>query len=420
MSSESVPKSKPPSHARLRAVATVVGALAALLFGWTAGEIYVRMTRPHIDLDVMRKNSLEYEPTLFSRHAFPRQVQVKGEHEEDTISERGYRGPSFQVPKPIGTVRIVMLGGSSTYDPHAMAGEDWPHRVERKLREMGFLQVEVINAGTPGHASWDSLGRLYAEIWMFQPDFIVVCHGWNNITYFRWLDPEKPLLRAYRPASALPGGQTLLVDNPFMYYRGVVDRFLSHSQLYAHLRWRFWEWRSGLLGDEGFLPLGGRTVRMPSRYADTADTYSKWGPRQFELNLRLLVSAARDIGATPVLLTQPRLLSPPPDQAREKRLPLGSVGLTAPALGRAFVDVDRVVNQVGREKEVAVLDLARVFSERPELFVRHVHLSAAGSDAVATGVAEFLAPMIKASGMAGSGKDSRIPRTPPKAPPTSQ
>jgi hypothetical protein len=394
------------SRARLRVFATIVGVLFALLLGWAAGEIYVRMTRPHIDLDVMRGNSLEYEPTLFSRHAFPREVQVKGEHQEDTISERGYRGPSFQVPKPRGTVRIVMLGGSSTYDPHAMAGQDWPHRVERKLREMGFAQVEVINAGTPGHASWDSLGRLYAEIWMFEPDFVLVCHGWNDITYFRWLDPEKPLLRGYRPASALRGGQTLLVDNPFMYYRGAVDRFLSHSQLYAHLRWRFWEWRSGLLGDEGFLPLGGRTVRVRSRYADTSDTYGEWGPRQFELNLGLLVAAARGIGATPVLLTQPRLLSPPPDQAKEKRLPLGSVGLTAPALGRAFVDVDRAVRRVGEEKRVAVLDLAKTYNERAELFARHVHLSAVGSDTVATAVAEFLAPLIRASETVKSGPAS--------------
>ncbi len=208
MTEEAVQTSKPVSPGKLRVLAMLVGALFATLLGWAVGEIYVRMTRPHVDLDVIRANSLEYEPTLFSRHAFPKQVQVRGEHKEDTINERGYRGAPFKVPKPPGVVRVVMLGGSSTYDPYAMAGRDWPHLAEAKLREMGLPQVEVINAGTPGHASWDSLGRLYAEIWMFEPDFVVICHGWNDIVYFRWLNPDKSLLAGIPPgigAAAQPG-----------------------------------------------------------------------------------------------------------------------------------------------------------------------------------------------------------------------
>jgi GDSL-like Lipase/Acylhydrolase family len=412
MTHESEQAMKPVSQAKLRILAAIVGVVFAMLLGWVSGEIYVRMTRPHLDIDILRGNSLEYEPTVFSRHAFPKRVQIKGEHKEDTINERGYRGPSFQVPKPPGVVRVVMLGGSSTYDPYAMAGQDWPHRAEAKLREMGFPQVEVINAGTPGHASWDSLGRLYAEIWMFEPDFVVICHGWNDIVYFRWLSPDKSLLRGYRPATELARSQ--VVDNPFMYYRGTIDRVLSNSQLYAHLRWRFFEWRSGLLDEEGLFRLGTRTARKTGRYADTQDTYSEWGPRQFELDLRLLVDAARDIGATPVLLTQPRLLSPPTNQIEEKRIPWGSVGLTAAALGRAFTDVDQATHRVGNEKRATVVDLAAKFNEQPDLFIRHVHLSPAGSDAIGTAVAEGLAPMIRASrtthGAAESGGSGIAPR----------
>jgi hypothetical protein len=248
---------------------------------------------------------------------------------------------------------------------------------------------------------------------MFEPDYVLIYHGWNDVVYFRWLDPDKSLLRGYKPASMLPGSQYGLVDNPFMYYRGALDRLLSNSQLYAHLRWRFWEWRLGLLGEEGLLRFGERTPRQAYRYADTLDAYNDWGPRQFELNLRLLVSAARDIGATPVLLTEPRLLSPPTSQMTEKRVPFGSVGLTAPALGRAFADVDRVVRRVGEQKNVPVLDLAKTYSEQSDLFVRHVHLSPAGSEAVGTAVAELLASMISASGTTKAANDRSESRNAP-------
>ena len=182
-----------------------------------------------------------------------------------------------------------------------------------------------------------------------------------------------------------------------MYYTGTFDLVLSYSQLYAHGRWRFWEWRVGLLENEGLLQLGGRAAREE---INLSDSFGEWGPRQFELNLRLLVNAARDIGAQPVLVTQPRLLSPAPSEVAEKRIPYGSVGLTAPALARAFSEVDAATRRVGLDKKAGFLDLAANFNERSELFTRRVHLAKPGSEAVGTAVAEYLAPMISASGTA--------------------
>jgi lysophospholipase L1-like esterase len=366
-------------------------ALTAAL-GLTAGEVYVRATRPHLDLDAIRHDSIEYEPTLFSRHAFPRMLQEK---KEDYISERGYKGRSFAFAKPAGTVRIVVLGGSAAYDPYAKPDRDWPRLVQDNLRAKGHANVEVINAGTPGHATWDALGRLYSEIWMFEPDYILIYEEWNDINYFNWLGLDKTLLRGYRPVGmSVPSGAGLL-GNPFMYYYGPVDRLLSRSQLYAHARWRFLEWHYGLLGGEGLLRMGAPTGERGTFRKSSADTYSEWGPRQYALNLRLLVDAARNIGATPVLMTQARLTAGGDDEKNPKRIPYFRVGLTPAALDRAFADCDRALASVAKEKGVPFLDLSALFSNREELFVRHVHATAKGSEAFADAVASFLSPMLQ-------------------------
>ncbi|MCL5958839.1 MAG: SGNH/GDSL hydrolase family protein [Chloroflexi bacterium] len=362
---------------------------------FTAGEMLLRLTRPYATPETVRNSSLQYEPTLFSRHAFPQGGQNVPFWDGDgsvVINRRGYRGRDFAVPKPEGTVRIVFLGGSAAFDIFAPEGKDWPRLVEQDLRSRGFQRVEVVNAATPGHATWDSLGRLYAEIWMFQPDYVVIYEAWNDIKYFRWLNPDQSLLRSYRPA--VPANDmSMLVGNPYMYYTSDLDRLLSHSQLYVRLRWRYLQWGIGNIGLEGVQ----RTADdWPiDKEEPYADSYSEWGPRQFQLNLSLLAEAARSIGATPVFLTQARLSVASNGEADRKRIGYDLVGLSHHALVRAFADTDRAILAVAREKGVPVLDLSGMFSGQSELFHDEVHTTTAGSEALARATADFLAGILE-------------------------
>jgi hypothetical protein len=83
-------------------------------------------------------------------------------------------------------------------DPSENETRDWPHLIERFLRDEGY-KVEVINAGIPGHASFDALGRLYSQLWIYQPDYVLLYNIWNDIKYFRSLGPENPLISLYKP-----------------------------------------------------------------------------------------------------------------------------------------------------------------------------------------------------------------------------
>jgi len=130
------------------------------------------------------------------------------------------------------------------------------------------------------------------------------------------------------------------------------------------------------------------------RPSDLRSDYSQYGPRQFALNLHLLVAAARHVGAKPILLTQARLVTPSNTAAEREQIAYEFVNLSHDALLRAFSDCDRAVASVAQADKVPYLDLSRMFSGQRALFEDHVHTTPAGSRALARATADFLQPML--------------------------
>ncbi len=357
------------------------------IMAFVVGELYIRVTKPYETPETWRNESFEYEAALFARHAFPKMVQTMQKREgtgSAKVNIKGYRGRDFEVRKPKNKIRMIFLGGSAAFDACSPEGKDWPHLVENLLREKGYKEVECINAGTPGHASWDSLGRLYSEIWMFEPDYIFVYHAWNDIKYFRWINPNQTLLWGYRPASI--GNKDLMVGNPFMYYTGPIDRLLCLSQLYVRLRWRYWSWRLGLIGPEGLIRIHDKKIPNESAYFEEV---SNWARRQFELNLRLICAAARVIGAVPVLMTQARLPTTDNFDKVKGKIRYDYVGLNHAGLFSAFEACDRAIRATGKKENVPVLDLSKKLSGNEVYFVDHVHTNPAGSEVISKEVIQF-------------------------------
>ncbi|MBI3782391.1 MAG: SGNH/GDSL hydrolase family protein [Deltaproteobacteria bacterium] len=360
-----------------------------------AGEAWIRLTKPHLTPDSERHSSIEYAPSLFSRNQLPQKSQATYDADGKamyTIDALGYRGLPIAIPKPPGTLRIAVIGGSAAFDIGADDGHDWPHLVQEKLRASGRANIEVVNAAVPGYATWDILGRLYGELWMLQPDYVVVYEAWNDIKYFPWLKPEHSLARGYLPAPSVSTESGPMIDNPFIYYRGAVDRFFCHSQLYSRLRRRFWWWKLGEMGLEGLVTGPGDPSGNGSNYPNT---YSEWGPKQYELNLRLIVAAARAAGATPLLLTQARMIDTKNDAEERRRIRYDYVQLSHDGLLHAFADCDAAVQRVAKAEKVGFLDLGSILNGRRSLFADHVHTTPEGSEAIATAVASYLQPQIE-------------------------
>lgn len=365
------------------------GIVAALAFAVAYAEGLVRWLYPYNTPDTFKQYSLPIMPAVYARHLFEpidRAVEVDGEKAWGVASDQtasrqvyfinrhGYRGPSFDVPKPAGLTRIVVLGGSTVFDKDATEGNDWPHLVERLLKEKGYTNIEVINAGIPGQTSADLLGRLFAEVWLWEPDYILVYEAWNDIKYFGDLSYDKPLIRLVPPLNP---------NDPFKTYQGSLDYLMAYSQLYVKMRNKYFHWKYPL-GPEGVL-----TKKEPK------NGIGPQGFTQFRHNMELLVDGSKNIHAVPILLTQATLVAPNNTEEDRKKIAYGYVGLNHEALVQVLEQCRQVILDVAREKGIAVLDVAQQLSGRRELFTDHNHTTEQGSQEIARRVTDFLAPLLR-------------------------
>jgi len=359
-------------------VLTILLSFGALLF---LGELGVRLfvKKAHITPEILRNRSVHYEPVVFARHAFKQEARLikhtfgskKGLVWE--MNEQGYRGPNFEAKKPDGTTRIIIYGGSAVFDTKSTKGEDWPHRVQGKLRESGFSNVEVINAGIIAHTALESVGRLFAEGYAFEPDYVLIYNGWNDIKYF---SSPKTALRTLRPS--------LQGFDPRIHYGNIVDRWLCEwSQLYTVLRRVYYKNK---------LKLGKEGMRKAGDTQHSIETLNPNGFRQYQLAMELFVDLARNIGAEPILMTQARLpygskvLTP----EQRKRVDYHHVGLSHEALVETFDRLDSIVRNVSAKKETMLIDASDQLSGKGWAFDDHVHVVPKGSDALAQFVADHL------------------------------
>jgi lysophospholipase L1-like esterase len=341
-------------------------------------ESYVRLKSPdgYVTPETLRTSELHYAPALFAKHVFPRSEQAvigrKGKCRY-YINPLGYRGKSFTVAKPPHVVRIMVYGGSAAFDGGAPMDKHWPQLVEDRLRDAGFPNVEVINAGIPGLASYDSVGRLFAEGHLFSPDYVLLYAAWNDIKEF---DATDPLLRLHTP-DVWPDQEARTT------YRNSLDYLLCHvSQLYVRMRERYysWKYRADLKSEPP-------PRRDSSILSDTA-------LRQYKMNVHTFVDVARNAGAAAVLVSHARLVARDNTGEQKKRIAYDLVGLSHDALCDAFEATDRIMQEVAAEKRVALIDASSGLSGKEELFLDHVHFNEFGSKALAAVVATAMASLL--------------------------
>jgi hypothetical protein len=343
----------------------------------TGGEIYMRWFSPdgYITPEILRNKmestNLIYTPSLFSRHVLPQKEQFvkysisdsfRFELAEDFkdsikwyINSKGYRGLDFPLRKPEGKIRIIVYGGSFVFDIRTEKGMDWPHLLQNILEEEGY-PIEVINAGIPGHMSFDSFGRLFTEGHFFDPDYVIICNKWNDFKYFK---SEEPLLRTFLPMEKS--------EDPRYHYNGSLDRFLCNiSQLYAHLRNQYYTNQIDL--PDPAIPV-----------AEYSSEISEVALKQYRLNFQLFVDAARNLGITPILMTQPLLVSRQNSEKQKEIIEYEKIKLTHEGLCVASERADSIVRHVAQTKDAHLIDASKYLSGNEALFTDQVHLTRNGA-----------------------------------------
>ncbi len=330
------------------------------------GEAAVRVLAKTYSIEDLQNSSLTYRPAVFTRHRLVPDrtlLQVNRDPAEAIrINQHGFRGEEFALAKSPGTVRILFLGGSSLFSMRCRGpGKDWPHRTIDYLRKQG-IEAECINAGVPGHDTADSVGKFLTELWMYQPDYVLLYQGYNDQKYFGQLDDDRPYRGLHEPYEPELDPRTHVVG---------LDRALCRSKLYLELRYRY---LGRKYGSEGLRPA-----------VDPADMFDEFSPvalQQYRLNVQTICDLARNVGAVPVLCTQGRLVHPDNTPGEIERLRFNFVKLTHEAWCRAFADCDRTIEEVAAHKSTPLIDVSAVVTGDPTYFHDHVHLTEAGAQVV--------------------------------------
>ena len=352
------------------AVTSLLVILAALegalrLWDWARGgtplvkpDPQVVLYRPHPYLPIALRPSSDY-----------RDGDTSGR-----INSLGLRGPERTIEKPPGVLRVLCVGGSTTFGAGILGDENtWPARLESHLAAGWPNQrVEVWNAGVPGYTTAENIIYLGLTLVDFHPDLVIFYEGYNDFKPNR-----HPGFRAdyshWRDRAAPP------VRSP-----------LARLRLYEKLD-----------------KLARRFIRPPTaevRDAATGaalkryDTVSEEGLSVFRRNLHTLAAIARSAGARVAFATYAH----PCTEANLERhpdlfvyLPGFAPTLTFNGVRDAFRQYNDSTRAVAAEEHAILVDAEREIPPDPGLFVDHVHYNAAGADAFARVAAAALLPALR-------------------------
>jgi len=234
-------------------------------------------------------DQIEILRRIYRRHAYLNTGPSEGGRAEvfgkrATLNRLGYRSPERPRAKPDGVVRILVSGGSTTFD--VLADDDastWPNLLEARLRTGGH-PIEVWNAGFPGWTSQENVISLAIRDQDLAPDLAILYQGANDL----------------QPAAHQP-------FDP-MYEHGHAE--LTRRALGLELPPPSWLGRSLLVEKLRELANGPADPWRSLERPDLADVprRSQIAPESvavFERNVRSFAALARSRGARVLLVTQP-------------------------------------------------------------------------------------------------------------------
>ncbi len=279
----------------------------------------------------------------------------------------GFRGAEFSIARTEGTFRIVAMGGSTTY---GFLIDDWqqayPPQLETILRDTyGYSSVEVINAGVPAYATWETLAAFEYRVLDLQPDLIIVYDGINDLGA-RAIPPED--------YAGIPGSAgTWQAQGPD----------LGPSALYRYIAINL-----GWMGDPNeleyrFLPFD-PTLVCCDQYSDEAIAahFAANPPIYFERNLRNLVAIADAHGVQVVFSSW----------TYYPEATTGSFNLMAlDYRQQAIAEQNEVLRSLGADTSAAFYDLHADYPlDRALWFDDGIHMTPAGTRVQAELYATFL------------------------------
>jgi lysophospholipase L1-like esterase len=185
-----VPDTKPALNRR---VAGLILILISLFLGGLVGEGIIRLAAATLPpIKAMYKGT---DPTgvLVEPHGElgyrqkPRSTFAYANGTSATSNTMGFRGPVVSEPKPAGTYRIILLGGSTTHG-WGVGDDSTIDAAMRRILAGRFpdRRFEVVNLGFDGYDSWQDFERMRSDGVPLQPDLVILNSGINDVRNARY------------------------------------------------------------------------------------------------------------------------------------------------------------------------------------------------------------------------------------------
>ena len=341
----------------------LISVLFTLIVLEIATRVWLGFIAPEdVGLEYSLYSYLSPDNQRYSRHQYlnyyPNPEYRRGKTSHNSL---GYRNDEFPVKKPEGVFRIVLLGGSTTYNIGIDDNEKtWAAQLERILRDKyGYKNVEVINAGVGGYNSWETLINLEFRVLDLDPDLIIEYEGTNDV-HARFVDPA-----SYRGDDS---GRRKQWDPPSIF-------FLEHSALFRVILRKL-----GVTHQVGI----GNFVTPKTAYGPNSvkkhnpmELLEKNPPIYFRRNLNNMVAIAKANGANIMFSTW--AYSPYLDDYASK-----------PYYQKGFEENNEVVREVAISDGIPLFDFAAVMPKDEKYWYDGRHVNALGAEKMAGLFAEYL------------------------------
>jgi len=257
----------------------------------------------------------------------------------------GFRDREFAEQKPPHTIRIICLGGSTTYSLGATSNSvTYPAYLQRFLRQRyagAPFDIEVINAGHPVYSSLEPLILFQTRVLDFSPDVAILMTGVNDLwealkyaTFSSDYSHSRHTLGPLRPAvwehSRLLSLLLARATSPFNPYRPNPDRNLVHL---THQPW--------------YDTAPSHTLTIPLREAKCAETVGR--------NALSFVAVARGNNVIPVIATE-------------------TFGPQYEVFAEALERSNETLRTIASSQSVVLVDVARAMPWNAEQYFDAVHL----------------------------------------------
>ena len=280
----------------------------------------------------------------------------------------GLRGPvCCPREKQPATVRIVAIGGSTTYGMYFSDERNvWPALMERSLQKQFGPGIEVINAGVPNYTTYELISLTAMRIPEFAPDILLIHTGLNDAFTVAYVDEGGPDNTGFRHAWA---------------YQPMPDWLKQGMRASYAVRLAALAWST----PGNFQPYDMSAAIQYSAPSDAqviANAQKATG-KYFRRNLQTLVALSKNMGATPVLINEP--LNPAKETGQN---------IFISAVGKAVVRNNQISKEIAERNGLVLVDLYGSMRDAAS-FLDAAHENQAGMQIKASQIAIKLTPLIK-------------------------